>query len=239
MSGWGSCSRLSQVTTCKICCHCLLLKSPLPRPHRSAPASPTHHMYMQPMDFVMPTSIPGGPQPSTRLPSRGFQLRPPPPPTAVHSSSSHSLPGSPERKTRSYIFKSFLPPTSQGDWATDGSGSSSDDPPLAKRTKLDNGHGSPEQATGQAAVPTHHSQLSSIAGLAPTAMHPQSSMGLPYVLLPIPFPNQFPHQFMPPAPGTGDEPNNEMEAVEEKSEGKSSPSSQHAEEEEKQQDHED
>ena len=86
---------------------------------------------------------------------------------------------------------------------------------------------------------THHSQLSSIAGLAPTAMHPQSSMGLPYVLLPIPFPNQFPHQFMPPAPGTGDEPNNEMEAVEEKSEGKSSPSSQHAEEEEKQQDHED
>ena len=62
-------------------------------------------------------------------------------------------------------------------------------------------------------------------------MHPQSGMGLPYVLLPIPFPNQFPPQFMPT--GTGDEPSNKMEEeVEgESSEGKPSPSSQLAEEE--------
>ena len=182
----------------------------------------------------MPTSIPGGTQPSTRLPNRGFQPRPPPPPTVVHSSSSHSLPGSPERKTRSYIFKSFLPPTSQGELTTDSSVSSSEEVPLAKRAKLDNGHGSPEQTTGQAAVPTHHSTLPNVPGLAPTAMHPQTGMGLPYVLLPIPFPNQFPPQFMPPATGTGDETNNEVEEEEEEedSEGKSSPPTQPADEKE-------
>lgn len=210
--------------------------TPLPRPHRSAPASPTHHMYMPSMDFVMPTSIPSAAQTSSRLTNRGFQPRPPPPPTAVHSSSSHSLPGSPERKTQNYVFKPFLPPTSHTDWTTDGSASSSEEPPLAKRMKLDNGHSSPEPAPGQAAVPTHPSQLPKVPGMVPTPMHPQTGMGMPYVLLPIPFPNQFPPQFMPT--GTGDEPNNETveeeevveEEEEEDSEGKSPSPPQHVDE---------
>ena len=67
-------------------------------------------------------------------------------------------------------------------------------------------------------------------------MHPQTGMGMPYVLLPIPFPNQFPPQFMPT--GTGDEPNNETveeeevveEEEEEDSEGKSPSPPQHVDE---------
>ena len=159
--------------------------------YRSAPSSPTNHVFL---DFAIPTCANDSPSNSKQQQPRAFQ---PPPPVSTMGSS--SLPGSPIRKSHnSFNFKPIPTVVEPKEWLNDAREPSCS-PPQSKKARFGDEQNSPDQPRKPIAVLPQN---------AASMVGSHQSVGIPYMTMfapvPIAFPGQMPPQFMPIVEGASD-----------------------------------